>query len=236
MTTIFILIALLLVITIVVVHVAQKSHISSAGQQPPTRHVGPTQAEIAENAVDEALRTLNERRYFVFRDLIIPSSSKSTSLTQIDHVIVSRMGIFCIETKSSHGNIYGFTKNQYWKQYLGNSGKPFEMYSPFRQNYHHVSSLEILLGDYLKAPVHSYIALPNAKNVVVDGKVEDMTPSGVISKISRHEKIIYEMPDVERIAKILAHAGTFREQLRGRHVNEVRAFIDAKVSKTLKLS
>ena len=202
----------------------------------PVRPKYAKQADMAETTVDKALRQLDEGRYFVFRDLIIPSSSKSPSLTQIDHVLVSRMGIFCIETKSNHGNIYGFTRNEYWKQYLGNGGKPFEVYSPFRQNNHHVSSLEMLLGDCLRAPVHSYIAFPNARKVVVDSKVEDMTPDGVVRKISLHEKIVYEMPDVERIAKILAHAGTFREQLRDRHADEVRAFVDAKVSKSLKLS
>lgn len=195
-----------------------------------------TQGQTAENVVDMALRQLQEGRYFVFKDLIIPSSSKSMSLTQIDHVLVSRMGIFCIETKSNNGDIYGYTRSEHWKQYLGKSGKPFEMNSPFRQNRHHVSSLEMLLSNTLKAPVHSYIAFPNARKVVVDNKIEDMTPSGVVSKIVRHDRIIYDAPDVERIAKILAHAGTFREQLRDRHANEVKAFIDAKVSRSLKLS
>lgn len=224
-----------LIVGVVVLNVFKKRKISPqlADLARPTYT---KQADIAETAVDKVLRQLDEGRYFVFRDLIIPSSSKSTILTQIDHVLVSRMGIFCIETKSNHGNIYGFTRNEYWKQYLGNSGKPFEMYSPFRQNNHHVSSLEMLLRDCLRAPVHSYIAFPNARKVVVDSKVEDMTPDGVLRKINLHEKIVYEMPDVERIAKILAHAGTFREQLRNRHADDVKAFIDAKVSKSLKLS
>ena len=194
------------------------------------------QAEHAEAAVDKALRHLDEGRYFVFRDLIIPSSSKKLRLTQIDHVLVSRMGIFCIETKSTRGNIYGFTRNEHWKQYLGNAGTPYQLNSPFRQNKHHVSSLELLLSTHLKSPVHSYLAFPNANKVVVDRKVEDMTPQGVVKKISNHTKIIYDASDVERIAKILAHAGTFREELRDRHIEDVKTFLDAKVSKTLKVS
>lgn len=194
------------------------------------------QAAAAEMTVDSALRQLQEARYFVFRDLIIPSASKSLNLTQIDHVLVSRMGIFCIETKSNNGNIYGFTRNEHWKQYLGNSGKPFEINSPFRQNRHHVASLEILLQDVLRAPIHSYIAFPNAKKVVVDSKIEDMTPHGVVSKIIRHDRVVYGLEDVERIAKTLAHAATFREQLRDRHIDQVKSFLDAKVSQTTRLS
>jgi len=34
--------------------------------------------------------------------------------------------------------------------------------------------------------------------------------------------------EAEKIAKILAHAGTLRERLRGRHIEEVRAFLHAK--------
>jgi hypothetical protein len=188
----------------------------------------------AENTIDSVLRTLNESRYFVFRDIIIPSSFKDLELTQIDHVLVSRAGIFCIETKSTKGNIYGFTKNEHWDQYL--SPKPFKFNSPFRQNKHHVSSLELLLSNEIKAPIHSYLAFPNAHKVVIDKKIEDMTPEGVISKIAHHTKIIYDASEVEKNAKILAHASTLRDQLRERHIKDVKAYIDAKVTPTLKLS
>lgn len=188
------------------------------------------QALAAENAVEFALRQLEENRYFVFRDLIIPSSSKSMSLTQIDHVVVSRKGIFCIETKSNKGNIYGYSRSESWKQYLGNGDKPYTVNSPFRQNRHHVKSLEALLKGRLNAPVHSYVAFPNAKRVVIDGVIEDMSPSGIMKKIQKHQRDMYDYESVENIAKILAHAGTLRDQLRDRHISEVREFLDAKVS------
>lgn len=194
------------------------------------------QAVAAEDAVEYALRQLEENRYFVFRDLIIPSSAKNINLTQIDHVLVSRKGIFCIETKSSNGNIYGRSRSEDWKQYVGNSGKPYSLYSPFRQNYHHVKSLEMLLRGKLRAPVHSYIAFPNAKKVVVDGVVEDMSVIGVVAKIQKHQKDVYDYASVEHIAKVLAHAGSLREQLRGQHIDDVTAFLEAKVAGGLKIS
>jgi hypothetical protein len=229
---VFIVLPIILVIRVAARLTRRPVHVESS----PTNVKLSKQADAAEVSVDTALRQLHESRYFVFRDLIIPSSSQSMSLTQIDHVVVSRVGIFCIETKSNKGHIYGFRRNEYWKQYLGNSGKPFMVHSPYRQNKHHVSSLELLLSDTLKAPIHSYIAFPNAQKVVVDGKVEDMTPKGVVAKINQHTHTIYAPEDIERIAKIVAHAGTFREQLREKHAYEVKAFIDAKVAGTLKLS
>ena len=213
------------------------SEVKGAPTESATRSINVTlQAQAAENTVEHTLRQLEENRYFVFRDLIIPSSSKSMSLTQIDHVVVSRKGIFCIETKSNNGNIYGYSRSASWKQYLGNSGKPYSLNSPFRQNYHHVKSLEMLLEGKLKATIHSYIAFPNARKVVVDGVIEDMSPAGIMSKIKKHQKDLYDYADVESIAKILAHAGTLRDQLRGRHMDEVRTLLDAKVSGSLKLS
>lgn len=68
-------------------------------------------AELAEMDVDKALRGLSVPRYFVFRDLIVPSYSRDLSLTQIDHVVVSQYGIFCIETKSHHGAVYGYSRS-----------------------------------------------------------------------------------------------------------------------------
>ncbi|MBN9398126.1 hypothetical protein BGO18_01900 [Candidatus Saccharibacteria bacterium 47-87] len=226
-----------LIVLLVIKWQANKKTPEDSSVSPPEKvNTIPSQADKAELAVDAALRGLQENRYFVFRDLIIPSSSKKVELTQIDHVLVCRLGIFCIETKSNHGYIYGFTQRQDWKQYLGYNAKPYTFHSPYRQNKHHVSSLELLLVDNLKAPIHSYLAFPNAKKVVINGRIEDMSPEGVVSKINKHMNSIYEPADIERIAKILAHAGTFREQLRNKHVDDVKAFIDAKVAETLKLS
>lgn len=61
-----------------------------------------------------------------------------------------------------------------------------------------------------------------------------MTLDGVVAKINHHTSSVYDLDEVERIAKLLAHAGTFREQLRDKHADEVRAFIDAKVSSHIK--
>lgn len=193
-----------------------------------------SQAVRAEMDVDTALRGLKEKRYFVFKDLILPTDYKELSLAQIDHVVVSHYGVFCVETKSHKGLVTGLTRSDNWKQYLGHATYP--VYSPFKQNKHHVRSLELLLKDYLKAPVHSYAAFPYAKKVVVDSIIEDMSPTGVVSKINRHTKPVYDDADVERIAKTLAHAATYRESLRGRHINDVRMYVERKTLGTLKLS
>ena len=72
-----------------------------------------------EGEVSCALRELDPKFYVIFNNLTVPSNG-NTSLTEIDHVVVSQYGIFCIETKSQQGTIYGAIKSTHWKQQLNN--------------------------------------------------------------------------------------------------------------------
>ncbi len=189
---------------------------------------------MAEFNVDHALRQLDNEHYVVFRDLIIPSGVKSLPLTQIDHVVISIYGIFCIETKSNNGSVYGFTTSEHWKQYLGR--QQYGMYNPYRQNEYHAKSLENLLHGMIKAPIHSYIAFPNAYKVIVDGKLCDMSIHGIMNKINQHTRPVYDLSSVERIAKTLAYAASKREELRPYHIAEVRKHVESKISHSLKVN
>lgn len=180
--------------------------------------------DLTELKVEKELeRVLKRRGYIVFSDLIIPSVSKSIKSTQIDHVVVSLYGIFCIETKAHRGNIYGGSGQKYWKQYLGNS--IYELYSPMRQNKHHVESLEYLLRSRLKAPVHSYLVFPHAYNVKLDGQRRDFSIDSTIDRILGHSRLIYTPEDVEAIAKGLALVSSHADRFRGDHIDAVQEYL-----------
>ena len=68
-----------------------------------------------ENFVSRKLSRLDPRRYTTLNDLMLPSNG-NTATTQIDHVVVSDFGIFCIETKSYRGWIFGNAQQEYWTQ------------------------------------------------------------------------------------------------------------------------
>ncbi|QTP58323.1 nuclease [Billgrantia antri] len=74
--------------------------------------------------------------------------------TQIDHVLVSRYGIFVIETKHMTGWIFGSEQQAQWTQKLYR--KTFKFQNPLRQNYKHVKALEALLDVPLEA-IHSVV-------------------------------------------------------------------------------
>lgn len=67
------------------------------------------------------------------------------SSTQIDHVIVSRHGIFVIEAKNMNGWIFGNAKDAQWTQSLP-GGRKFRFQNPLRQNYRHTKVLSEFLG------------------------------------------------------------------------------------------
>lgn len=66
------------------------------------------------------------------------------STVQIDHLVISKYGIFVIETKNYGGLIIGNKYDDNWFQYLGRNKSLF--HSPLRQNYGHIKCLSSILG------------------------------------------------------------------------------------------
>jgi len=74
-------------------------------------------------------------------DLVLPTPDGTT---QVDHVIVSRFGVFVIETKNMTGWIFGDERSRKWTQTLYRKKYPFQ--NPLRQNYKHVKAVESIAG------------------------------------------------------------------------------------------
>lgn len=93
--------------------------------------------------------------------------------TQIDHVLVSRYGVFVIETKHYSGWLFGDAISKQWTQVIYGTKHRFQ--NPLHQNYKHIKAVQELL-DFL-APEH-IIGL-----VVFTGDAEFKTdtPSGIFS-------------------------------------------------------
>jgi hypothetical protein len=74
--------------------------------------------------------SLNRRKYSQFDSTILPSSNGTT---QIDHILISKFGIFLIETKNTSGWIFGSEKDIKWTQVL--FGHKYKFQNPLRQTY-----------------------------------------------------------------------------------------------------
>ena len=84
---------------------------------------------------------LDTRVYHSLNDVTLPAAEGTT---QIDHVLVSRFGIFVIEAKNMDGWIFGSERDAQWTQNLYGNKTRFQ--SPLRQNYRHIAVLSEFLG------------------------------------------------------------------------------------------
>lgn len=90
-----------------------------------------------ERRVAECLSSGLSQDYRVINDIYLPLPDGTT--TQIDHVVVSRYGIFVIETKTYSGWIFGDEKSSQWTQTIYRKKSRFQ--NPIRQNYRHICAL-----------------------------------------------------------------------------------------------
>lgn len=98
---------------------------------------------IGERRVHSFLRRkLNRSDYQIFVDVILPTQDGGT--TQIDHVVISRFGVFVIETKNMGGWIYGNDADKIWTQTFRQQKYKFQ--NPKRQNLKHIKVLQTILG------------------------------------------------------------------------------------------
>lgn len=96
-----------------------------------------------ERQVHNALTSvLDENEYRVLSDLILPITGGTT---QLDHILLSRFGIFIIETKNMSGWVFGGSDQKKWTQ-VQKGGKRRSFQNPLWQNYSHVKAVEQILG------------------------------------------------------------------------------------------
>lgn len=115
---------------------------------------------------------LDKSIYTALKDITIKMNNGTT--TQIDHILVSKFGIFVIETKNMKGWIFGSKEQKQWTQSI--YGKKNSFQNPLDQNYKHTKALEEILGE--SKNIHSIVTfvgecefktdMPN--NVFLGGK------------------------------------------------------------------
>lgn len=141
--------------------------------------------------------------------------------TQIDHVFVSRFGIFVIETKNMKGWIFGAEHQAQWTQKIFK--KSFRFQNPLRQNYKHVKTLESLL-EVSADTVHSVIVFTGESTFKTPMPDNVRRGVGYISYIKSFRTPVFSEREVQ---KIVAHIQTDRlEPSRAtnrRHVQQLKS-------------
>ncbi len=154
--------------------------------------------KIGEGTVNLAAKLrLDPNEYTLLKDVTIPSRRGTT---QIDHIILSRYGIFVIETKNYSGWIFGTADQRIWTQVCYRKKNKFQ--NPLRQNYGHICAL----AEILNMPKSMF------KGVVCfmgDAKFKTGIPDGVylegryINHIKSFKEAIMSQEQLNDIRKVL---------------------------------
>lgn len=128
-------------------------------------------------------RELSYKNYFLFNNLILPSENNSS--TQIDHVIVSKCGIFVIESKDYQGWIFGDKDQATWTQSLPGGNNKFQFQNPIRQNYAHIMALKKLLP-FVNDSFYSIVVFSDRSEFKTTMPEDVVNLSGLIGYIKKH--------------------------------------------------
>lgn len=107
--------------------------------------------------------------YHLLNNVTIPYLDGTT---QIDHVLVSRDGIFVIEAKNYTGWIFGDARSPQWTQVVYQKKNTFQ--NPIHQNAKHVRAIRALLDFLPSEQVYSIVVFTG------DGEFKTDMPRGVL--------------------------------------------------------
>ena len=152
--------------------------------------------------------------YIVLNDLFIRSSINTH---QIDHVVVSKYGVFCIETKQYNGFIVGSKYDKYWTRYIGKKKIYYE--NPIRQNYGHVKALEdVLQIDENK--IFNIVCIPSGAKLRIDHDGELVRYGNIVKRIESHKEILID--NVDEIVNKLNYNNITDKSLRKEHIKKIK--------------
>jgi len=181
---------------------------------------------FGERFVSKKLFDLDPEHYRVLDDLLLPSHG-STQTTQIDHVVVSNYGIFCIETKFYSGWIFGNARQQYWTQVIYRHKEKF--YNPLWQNYGHIKALEVIIRPvFPKALIKGFVAFPAADKIRVTGTTDVGFARDIVSNIRIFRTPILTDAERDKIFHLLNAANIENKDERKEHIRNVRAIKNSK--------
>lgn len=123
-------------------------------------------------------------------NVIFPTNNGTT---QVDHILLSRFGIFVVETKNIDGWIFGNEKSRQWTQSL--YGKKYKFQNPLHQNYRHTKAVAEYLGigdDH----IHSVIFFIGDNTQLKTDLPPNVMTKGLSSYIKSFDKFVFTRSEV----------------------------------------
>ncbi|WP_350225386.1 nuclease-related domain-containing protein [Vibrio parahaemolyticus] len=176
---------------------------------------------FGEFLVNRLLSKLPESDYALIKDVTLPTSDGTT---QVDHIVVSKYGIFVVETKNMKGWIFGSARQKQWTQKIYRHSSKFQ--NPLHQNYKHIKALETLLG-CSEEHLHSVIVFIGDSTFKTEMPPNVTYARGSIRYIQQFNDVVFSDNDyarlTESINRLKLKRGVITDLKHRKHVKEVVA-------------
>jgi hypothetical protein len=136
---------------------------------------------------------LPSETYHPIHDVTLPTPDGTT---QIDHIFVSRFGVFVVETKNMKGWIFGNENQAQWTQTLYRQS--FKFQNPLRQNYKHVKALESALN-LPPATIHTVVVFTGASTFKTPMPANVTRGRGYVTYIKSFSEPVLSEPEIQRV-------------------------------------
>lgn len=137
----------------------------------------------------------------VYRPLHNVTLKTPDGTTQIDHIFVSRFGVFVVETKNYSGWIFGDEHQSMWTQKIFKITNKFQ--NPLRQNYKHVKTLEALLN-LPQEQIYSVVVFVGGSEFKTKMPPNVTYAGGYISYIKSKTEVFLSLSEVEAVTNAIS--------------------------------
>jgi hypothetical protein len=166
---------------------------------------------------------LNRQDYSVFHDVYLPhpdaDGTDGPISTEVDHIVISRFGIFVIETKNIDGYFSGARNDREWSV-TNRSGRTHVTDNPFRQNHLHARAVAKFL-DVGMTSVHSLVFMVGDCELLTQDEMGPniLAQSGLLDRIKSYRTEVF-VPEIPKqcVVQVTQHmASEYHEQLKRVH-------------------
>jgi len=179
---------------------------------------------LGEKRVSSFLADLDCEEYRVYNDLLFRDGKYTT---QVDHIIISRYGVFVLETKNIHGKVYGGGNAEFWKQYLPDTGykrygftQEHQLRNPIWQNDGHIKTLRrLIFGNEI--PVYGIVVFPSETDINVTANQPVLNMCDVVPYIKQYRDRVLSSEQMGFYRRRLLEVISTSESDRKEHLDNV---------------
>ncbi len=166
------------------------------------------------------LKRLDSEKYKILNDITVQLEDGTTA--QIDHIVVSKYGVFVIETKNYKGWIVGNENAYYWKQVIYKRKE--KLYNPLIQNDVHIKRLEEALENINDIKFISIVAFTLRADIKVKTDKNLIYSLKLPKTIKKYTEEVMNQEKVNEVYEAINSLNVKDRSVKKEHVNKIKNY------------